>query len=226
MCDRSLFIAACLKMAASKVVYLRAWLWMNGVFSMNRASATRRIARIGFAPVLLWLAAEVGIANAQTGAPMEAPAKLNAVDFNFVGQANLGAPFQVDSGRLAEKKGGSTAIRNYAHPMVTSHIPVADALTAILQRKNIIPSNTLLHGAYDAMISTLKADHRAAFDRDYVNGQVEYQKGNAALFRQEIENGSDPELKQFASQTLPKIEDHLQRALRLAGASSGDSASN
>jgi putative membrane protein len=215
-----------MKMAASKVVYLRAWLWMNGVFSMNRASATRRIARIGFAPVLLWLAAEVGIANAQTGAPMEAPAKLNAVDFNFVGQANLGAPFQVDSGRLAEKKGGSTAIRNYAHPMVTSHIPVADALTAILQRKNIIPSNTLLHGAYDAMISTLKADHRAAFDRDYVNGQVEYQKGNAALFRQEIENGSDPELKQFASQTLPKIEDHLQQALRLAGASSGDSASN
>jgi putative membrane protein len=49
---------------------------------------------------------------------------------------------------------------------------------------------------------------------------------NAALFRQEIENGSDPELKQFASQTLPKIEDHLQRALRLAGASSGDSTSN
>jgi putative membrane protein len=76
------------------------------------------------------------------------------------------------------------------------------------------------------MISTLKADHGAAFDRDYVNGQVEYQKGNAALFRQEIENGSDPELKQFASQTLPKIEDHLQRALRLAGASGGASASN
>jgi predicted outer membrane protein len=99
---------------------------------MSRASATRRIARFGFATVLLSLAAGIGIAHAQ--------------------------------------------------------------------------------------------DHGAAFDRDYVNGQVEYQKGNAALFRQEIENGSDPELKQFASQTLPKIEDHLQRALRLAGASSGDSA--
>ena len=110
--------------------------------------------------------------------------------------------------------------------MVTSHIPVADALTAILQRKNVTPSNTLLHGAYDAMLSTLQADHGAAFDRDYVNGQVEYQKGNAALFRQEIENGSDPDLKEFARQTLPKIEDHLQRALKLAGASSGDSASN
>jgi putative membrane protein len=193
---------------------------------MSRASATRLIARFGFAPVLLLLAAGIGIANAQTGAPVEAPAALTAVDFNFVGQANLGAPFQVDSGRLAERKGGSTAIRNYANLMVTSHIPVADALTAILQRKNVTPSNTLLHGAYDAMISTLEADRGAAFDRDYVNGQVEYQRGNAALFRQEIENGSDPDLKQFASQTLPKIEDHLQRALRLAGASGGDSASD
>jgi putative membrane protein len=176
--------------------------------------------------VLLLLAAGTGIARAQTDAPKEAPAALNAVDFNFVGQANLGAPFQVDSGRLAETKGGSAALRDYAHLMVTSHIPVADALTAILQQKNVTPSNTLLHGAYDAMLSTLKADHGAAFDRDYVTGQVAYQKGNAALFRQEIASGSDPELKQFARQTLPKIEDHLQRALRLAGASSADSASN
>jgi putative membrane protein len=79
---------------------------------MNRASATRRIARFGFGPVLLSLAAGIGIANAQTGAPMEAPATLNAVDLNFVGQANLGAPFQVDSGRLAEKKGGSAEAGN------------------------------------------------------------------------------------------------------------------
>jgi putative membrane protein len=169
------------------------------------------------------LAAGIGAADAQTGAP--APGTLNAVDFNFVGQANLGAPFQVDSGRLADKKGGSAAIRDYARLMVTSHIPVVDALNVILQAKNVTPSNPLLHGAYEAMIATLKADRGAAFDRDYVNGQIDYQKGNAALFRQEIENGSDPDLKQFAIHTLPKIEDHLQRILKLAGAS-GHSASN
>ena len=139
---------------------------------MNRASATTRIARLGLASTLLSFVAGIGIANAQTGAPTEESAALNAIDFNFVGQANLGAPFQVDSGRLAERKGGSAAIRNYTHLMVTSHIPLADALTAILKRKNVTPSNTVLHGAYDAMIATLKADHGAAFDRDYVNGQV------------------------------------------------------
>jgi putative membrane protein len=126
---------------------------------------------------------------------------------------------------LAESKGTSTAIRSYAHLMVTTHIPVADALNVILKRKDITPSNTLLHGAYDAMISTLKADRSAAFDRNYVNGQVEYQKGNAALFEQEIRNGADPDLKEFARQTLPKIVDHLQRAEKLAAAADGRLAS-
>jgi putative membrane protein len=191
---------------------------------MNRSSAKSRIACFGFTCAALWTVLGIAFVNAQTGT--ERPATLSAVDFNFVGQANLGAPFQVDSGRLAETKGTSPAIRSYAHLMVTSHIPVIDALNAILQRKNITPSNALLHGAYNAMLSTLKADHDTAFDRDYVNGQVEYQKGNAALFQQEIQNGDDADLKQFARQTLPKIEDHLQRALKLAGPFEGTSGSN
>jgi putative membrane protein len=182
---------------------------------MNRTSVTNRVASIGLACGLLW-SAGTAAAVAQTAAPPEVPATLNAIDFNFVGQANLGAPFQVDSGRLAEEKATSAAIRSYAHLMVTTHIPVVDALNVILKQKNITPSSTLLHGAYDAMIFTLKADRGTAFDRNYVNGQVEYQKGNAALFEQEIQNGADPELKEFARQTLPKIVDHLQRAEKLA----------
>ncbi|MEA2953137.1 MAG: putative rane protein [Alphaproteobacteria bacterium] len=190
---------------------------------MKLSPAASRIASLGLTCALLW-SAGTAAAIAQTAVP-PAPATLNAIDFNFVGQANLGAPFQVDSGRLAETKATNAAIRSYAHLMVTTHIPVVDALNVILKQKNITPSSTLLHGAYDAMISTLKADRGAAFDRNYVNGQVEYQKGNAALFEQEIQNGSDPELKEFARQTLPKIVDHLQRAEKLAAAAGGRLAS-
>jgi putative membrane protein len=190
---------------------------------MRPLSATSRIASLGLSCLLLWLGG-AAVAMAETTAPIEAPATLNAIDFNFVGQANLGAPFQVDSGLLAEAKGTTAAIRSYAHLMVTSHIPIADALNVILRKKSITPSNTLLHGAYDAMIFTLKADHRAIFDRNYVNGQVEYQKGNAALFEQEIQNGSDPDLKEFARRTLPKIVDHLHRAEKLAASGDGSFA--
>jgi putative membrane protein len=52
--------------------------------------------------------------------------------------------------------------------MVTTHIPVVDALNRRLERKDIqVPPNTLLDGAYHAMIASLKADHRPALDRDY-----------------------------------------------------------
>src|ERR1700716_2415745 len=106
----------------------------NKDIKMKRTSVTNRIASIGLACGLLW-SASTAVALAQTAAPPEAPATLNAIDFNFVGQANLGAPFQVDSGRLAETKGTSAGIRRYAHLMVTSHIPVVDALNVILKRK-------------------------------------------------------------------------------------------
>jgi putative membrane protein len=174
-----------------------------------------RIARWSVALTLLLLGATIGIAKAQDAGASHST--WSSVDYNFVAQANLGAPFQVDSGRLAEKMATTAQQRDYAHLMVVTHIPVINDLDAILQHEGTTaPPNSLLHAAYDTMIASLKAEHGAAFDRDYVNGQVNYQKGNSALFQYEIHNGSDPELKGFARRTLPKIEDHLQRALRLA----------
>ena len=180
-----------------------------------------RIAMLGFALALLALVAGPAKAGEQPKSVIamasQTASAWSPVDFNFVAQANLGAPFQIASGRIAEEKATNANIRDYAHLMVVSHKPVVDALDAILQRERVTaPPNTLLHGAYDAMIASLKADRAATFDRDYVECQLDYQKGNAALFRYEIQNGPDPGLKEFAQHILPKIDDHLQRALKLA----------
>jgi putative membrane protein len=180
-----------------------------------------RISTLGFALALLALATGAAGADEQPGSSAKASPKadsvLSPVDYNFVAQANLGAPFQIDSGRIAEQRATTADIRDYARLMVVSHIPVVDDLNAILRRKQIAPPpDSLLQGAYAAMIASLKSDMRAAGERDYVEGQVEYQKGNDALFRYEIQYGSDPDLKSFARRTLPKIDDHLQRALKLA----------
>jgi putative membrane protein len=188
---------------------------MIGIPVMNMS----RITRLAFAFALLPSAD--GIASSQTAnAPAgEAAASsvLGAVDYNFVAQANLGAPFQIDSGRIAEKKATTPNIRDYAHLMVVTDLPVVDALKTVLQQKHIVaPPNTLLHGAYDTMIASLEAEHGVALDRDYVQGQGDYQKGNLALFQYEIQNGTDPDLKEFARYTLPKIEDHPRGALSLA----------
>jgi putative membrane protein len=179
-----------------------------------------RIPTLAFSLALALSAGEFG-AHAQSNSAADVASNttstLSSVDYNFVAEANLGAPFQIDSGRVAEQKATTANIRDYAHLMVVTHIPVVDDLNAILQRKRVTaPPETLLQGAYDAMIASLKADTGAGLDRDYMEGQVDYQKGNAALFRYEIQYGADPDLRAFAQRTLPKIEDHLQRALKLA----------
>jgi len=48
-----------------------------------------------------------------------------------------------------------------------------------------------------------------AFDKEYARQQLNYQTGNDALYRWEIENGSDPDLKAFAKEVLVKIDQHF-----------------
>jgi putative membrane protein len=172
---------------------------------------------LGLSAVLLALAISTPVAQ-----PVAASAPgiaLGPPDTYFVTQTSLGTPFQVDSGRLAETKGTTHTIRSYAELMVSSHITVNNTLLAILKNKAPVPPPTLLKAAYSTMISTLQHERGQTFDADYANGQANYQRANAALYQYEIENGTDPDLKAFALETLPKIQDHLARALKLQGPS-------
>ena len=157
----------------------------------------------------------LAVGRAQDCATNTTKTQLGPADTYFVTQTSLGTPFQVDSGRLAQEKGDTYTIRSYAELMVGSHIAVNDSLEAIVKRKAQVPPPTLLRAAYATMISTLKDEMGQRFDAEYVRGQVNYQKANAALYQYEIDSGSDPDLRAFAQQTLPKIQDHLERALKL-----------
>ena len=75
-----------------------------------------RIAFVGIVLTVLPLSAGIDRACAQTTDTLAAisatASKLSPVDYNFVAQANLGAPFQVDSGRVAEDKARTAEIRD------------------------------------------------------------------------------------------------------------------
>jgi putative membrane protein len=173
-----------------------------------------KLIRLAAAAVLFPLVATA----AQPPAANPSGTVLGPVDTYFVTQTSLGTPFQVDAGRVAETGTTSQAIRDYADLMVSSHIAVNNALEAVLKTKSATPPPTLLKAAYATMVSTLRHEQGKTLDAGYVRGQVNYQYANAALYKYEIAYGSDPDLKVFAQETLPKIEDHLERALKLQGA--------
>jgi putative membrane protein len=51
-----------------------------------------------------------------------------------------------------------------------------------------------------------------AFDRAYARDMVKDHQNDIAAFQQEASNGQDPQIKSFASDTLPTLQDHLKMA--------------
>lgn len=169
-----------------------------------------------------------GALSCASGAPPAAAAAapptattLAPVDYTFIGLTFLGNRYQVDTGRLAATRSPDPTVRRYGHLMDTSHVTVETRLVALLHQLGVEPPPaSLLSGAYASLVRGLTAQQGRAFDRDYVADQVDYQKSNDALYRWELTNGSSPELKRFATEVLPKVDDHLQQALALSAASS------
>ena len=172
----------------------------------------------GLAVAAVMLVAVTGAVPAEASG---AARRLSPVDYTFIGLTNLGNQFQIDSGKLGEKHAGAAAVRDYATLMDTSHVEVENNLMALLHKMNVQPPPTsLLAGAYKSLIGILAREQGTAFDHDYATSQVAYQHANDALYRWEIQNGSNAELKAYARETLPKIDDHLHRAEVLAEAPS------
>jgi putative membrane protein len=148
--------------------------------------------------------------------------QLAPVDYAFIAQTNLGNHFQIDTGKLGETHARSPAVRDYAKLMDSSHVAVEENLLALLQKMDLEPPPAdLLSGAYKNQVRILVGEHGAAFDRDYVRSQLDYQHANDALYRWEIQNGSNLALKAYARETLPKIDDHMHRVEALLAAESG-----
>lgn len=55
-----------------------------------------------------------------------------------------------------------------------------------------------------------------AFDKAYMADMVKDHKKDIADFQKESSNGQDSDVKQFASQTLPTLQDHLKQAQTVA----------
>jgi putative membrane protein len=58
-------------------------------------------------------------------------------------------------------------------------------------------------------LSKLSGD---AFDQAYMQDMLKDHKTDIAAFEKESTSGKDPDVKQFASQTLPTLKDHLKQA--------------
>lgn len=132
-------------------------------------------------------------------------------DHSFVMEAAKGGLAEVELGQLAEQKASSQQVKDFGKKMVEDHGKANQQLQTLAQNKNITLPTTLdqKDQALKDRLSKLSGDQ---FDRAYMRAMVKDHTHDVSAFRTESQNGKDTDVKQFASSTLPTLEDHLKLA--------------
>jgi putative membrane protein len=151
---------------------------------------------------------------------------LSAADRKFVRKAAQGGMAEVELGQLAAQKGSNDEVKQFGQRMVDDHTKANDQLKQVASSKGVdLPQD--LDAKDKALKARLSGLSGAQFDKAYMSSMVKDHKKDVAEFQQESSNGKDSEVKSFASQTLPTLQDHLKQAQTIApkvGATAGTEA--
>jgi putative membrane protein len=109
--------------------------------------------------------------------------------------------------------------------MVRDHTKAGDQLKQLAQGEGLsLP--TQASAADTKEESKLSAESGAAFDKDYIRAQRTAHRQAVALFTQESKNGKDANLKSFAAQTLPTLQDHYRMITAMPTSEHGSTMSS
>lgn len=160
-------------------------------------------------------------ASAQTAvlAPASAPAdgqsrgKVAAADRGFVQKAAQSGLAEVTLGRLAAERAADAQVKNFGNMMVSDHGKANEELSRLATAKGMtLP--TRLDAAHQRDADRLSRQSGAAFDRAFMSHMVDAHKSAVADFEKASQTAQDAELKDFATRTLPTLQNHLQLAQR------------
>jgi putative membrane protein len=135
-------------------------------------------------------------------------------DKKFAQEAQMGGLEQIQLAKLAQQKAASDSVKQYAQKMIDDHTKADDQLQQVASRENMTLPDRLNSKQQD-MINKLSQLSGPAFDKAYVKDMVKDHKKDVSAYRAESQLGTNPNIKQFASQTLPVLQQHLDLAKNL-----------
>ena len=121
----------------------------------------------------------------------------------------------MDLGQLAASKATSQDVKDFGNRMVTDHGKANDELKSIAAQKGLtLPAQP---GDEEKKTSNdLSQKTAAAFDKAYLSDMVKDHEKDAKEFEKAIKDLKDPDVKNWATKTLPVVQDHLKMAKEIA----------
>ena len=169
--------------------------------------------------------------NAGTSADTSKPAAAKSskkMDDTFAMKAAQGGLAEVQLGQLAEQKASNPDVKAFGQKMVDDHQKANDELKQAAAKGNVaLPTEPSAKEKAEA--ARLEKLSGAAFDKAYMMHMVADHKKDVAEFQREAKSGQNEQIKNFAQQTVPTLQEHLKMAQetqsKLKGSSSAKSAS-
>jgi putative membrane protein len=133
----------------------------------------------------------------------------------FVEKAAIGDMYEIQSSQMALDKTQDQQFRSFAQRIVNDHQQSSSELKSLAEGMQGVQVPTELDSKHKDMLGELTNASGAQFNQLYREQQLTAHREAVQLYRDYSQNGENTELKQFASKTLPKLQDHLQLAQNL-----------
>lgn len=149
-----------------------------------------------------------------TGAAMGQAVKVSAKEQQFLRHAASDGLAEVQLGQMAAERASNSEVQHFGQRMVTDHTKINQDLMTLAQSKNVsIPKST--DKKHQRTAEALAKRHGTSFDREYMRDMVTDHEKAVHLFSTEAKEGQDADIKAFANNTLPTLQEHLQMARQL-----------
>jgi putative membrane protein len=127
---------------------------------------------------------------------------LSSADKTFIKDAAKGGMMEVAMGRVAEKNATDSEVKNFGARMVKDHGKANEELKTIAKEEKVdLPAE--------------KEAGKWKSDKDYMDAMVKDHEKDLAAFEKEAKNGSDSDVKSFASKTAEVVRTHLEMAKKI-----------
>jgi putative membrane protein len=135
---------------------------------------------------------------------------------DFVTKASIANEFEIESSQVALEKSHNGKVKKLAQRMIDDHTQTSEKLGEVLAVSNskAQPADGL-DDKHEALLETLENTPDSDFDSKYLSIQADAHKKAVKLFGDYAQHGKEAEIKDFASQTLPTLQDHLKHVQKL-----------
>jgi putative membrane protein len=159
----------------------------------------------------------LAVTAALLGSVTAASAASSKADQTFLKDAIEGNLAEVQMGQLAQKNGQSDAVKSFGQMLVTDHTAANQKAMDVAKQMGVT-SPTEPNAKQKAMFDKMSKMSGAEFDKAFAKEMVADHKKDIKMFQKEAGKKNDP-AAEFASNTLPTLQKHLDAAQKLNGGS-------